>query len=137
MATLPGSHSAARVCSHRQLSAPIKLKTTSKLLDQSNFKLIKDPGSIYGFVLAAHPVCIFDIEQELSIRTGLRLVCSKQKPHGCETRLNQKEKKPFPASARPCSFVGIFAALITFPRKGKPSFLIPPPRRCRKWKPSH
>lgn len=65
MATLTGSHSASRVCSYQQLSALIKLKTTSKLLDQSNFKLIKEPGSIYGFVLAAHAVCIFDIEQEL------------------------------------------------------------------------
>lgn len=65
MATLAGSRSAAKACSHRQLFAPVKLKTTSKLLDQSNFKLIKEPGLIYGFALAVHAVGIFDIEQEL------------------------------------------------------------------------
>lgn len=46
--------------------------------------------------------------------------------------LNQKEKKAFPASARPCSFVGSSAALIMFPRKEKPSLPVPP--RFGKWK---
>lgn len=66
------------------------------------------------------------------MRTGLRLFCSEQKLRGCESPLNQNEKKAFPASPQPRSFVGIFAAPIMFPRKGKPSLLVPAPPTFKK-----
>lgn len=74
---------AAGACIPGQLRAPVKLQTTSKFLDPSNFELIKEPSSIYGLVLAAHAACICDIEQQLEVRTGLRLLCSEQTLCGC------------------------------------------------------
>lgn len=65
--TVSTEHCSVHCCrsSPGQLRAPVKLQTTSKFLDPSNFELIKEPSSIYGLVLAAHAACICDIEQQL------------------------------------------------------------------------